>query len=156
MRRLPRPRLPHQPMAKPWAHREAAQVFVPPPTQPHSCGRPIDGHTLVVVGEEICRHHRGVGRQAPQGYGLPALSGASDSDNVHGCIPTGTHVHHVHSGLVPFRVLSRHWLRRTFCCHPKSCLGDSSSVGESCCSWASAAAAAGSTGGSSTGSRRSG
>ena len=38
---------------------------------------------------KICGHHRGVGRhhggvgtQSPQGYGLPALLGASDSDNV--------------------------------------------------------------------------
>ena len=29
----------------------AAQVIVPRPTQPHPCGRPIDGHTPVVVGE---------------------------------------------------------------------------------------------------------
>ena len=40
-----------QPVAKPRSHPVAAQVIVPRPTQPHPCGRPIDGHTPVVVGE---------------------------------------------------------------------------------------------------------
>jgi hypothetical protein len=38
-------------MAKPSAYPVAAQVIVPRPTQPHPYGRPIDGHTPVVVPE---------------------------------------------------------------------------------------------------------
>ena len=48
---MPHPRRAHQPATKPSAHPEVAQVFVLPHL-PHPCGRSIDVHTPVVVGEQ--------------------------------------------------------------------------------------------------------